>query len=74
MDEKDRMKDMEDQQERIRKNVGRIRNKVVVMSGKGGVGKTTVAVNIASGLAKKGHKVGIMTLTYTDRTSRRCWV
>jgi len=60
MDERDRMKDMEDQQERIRKNVGRIRNKVVVMSGKGGVGKTTVAVNIASGLAKKGHKVGIM--------------
>ncbi|MDG6225519.1 MAG: Mrp/NBP35 family ATP-binding protein [Candidatus Thermoplasmatota archaeon] len=60
MDQNERMKEMEEQQERIRKNVGRIRNKIVVMSGKGGVGKTTVAVNIASGLAKKGHNVGIL--------------
>lgn len=60
MGQNDRMKEMEEQQERIRKNVGRIRNKIVVMSGKGGVGKTTVAVNIASGLAKKGHNVGIL--------------
>jgi len=60
MDSNDRMKQMEEQQQRIRSNIERIRNKIVVMSGKGGVGKTTVAVNIASGLAKRGHKVGIM--------------
>ena len=30
------------------------------MSGKGGVGKTTVSVNLALGIASKGHKVGIM--------------
>jgi len=60
MKDSDRMREMEQQQERIKQNISRIRNKIVVMSGKGGVGKTTVAVNIASGLARKGKSVGIM--------------
>jgi ATP-binding protein involved in chromosome partitioning len=38
----------------------RIRHKIAVLSGKGGVGKTTVAVNIAALLAKKGYKVGLL--------------
>lgn len=33
---------------------------VAVGSGKGGVGKTTVAVNVAIALAKLGHRVGLM--------------
>ena len=37
-----------------------IKNIVAVVSGKGGVGKSTVAANIATGLAKKGLKVGIV--------------
>ncbi|MDR9418975.1 P-loop NTPase [Gracilimonas sp.] len=37
-----------------------VKNIVAVASGKGGVGKSTVAVNIAAALAKKGHKVGLM--------------
>lgn len=35
-----------------------IKKKLVVLSGKGGVGKSTVAVNIAAGLADSGFKVG----------------
>jgi len=52
-------KDIE-QQERLKVNLSRIKNKLIVISGKGGVGKTTVAVNLAYGLAVKGYKVGIL--------------
>jgi Mrp family chromosome partitioning ATPase len=38
----------------------KIKNKFIVMSGKGGVGKTSTAVNIAIAMADKGFKVGIM--------------
>jgi len=37
-----------------------IKNIIVVASGKGGVGKSTIAVNLALGLAKKGAKVGLI--------------
>ena len=37
-----------------------IQNLVAVGSGKGGVGKTTVAVNLAVALAKSGHSVGLL--------------
>jgi ATP-binding protein involved in chromosome partitioning len=37
-----------------------VKHKIVVMSGKGGVGKSTIAVNIAAGLANRGHSVGIL--------------
>lgn len=37
-----------------------VKHKLVVMSGKGGVGKSTVAVNIALELANQGYKVGLL--------------
>src|SRR6202521_2581743 len=37
-----------------------VRNLIAVGSGKGGVGKTTVAVNLAIALAKLGHKTGLL--------------
>ncbi|MBR0457936.1 MAG: Mrp/NBP35 family ATP-binding protein [Victivallales bacterium] len=40
--------------------LGAIKHKLVVLSGKGGVGKSTVAVNLAFGLASSGAKVGLL--------------
>ena len=37
-----------------------VRFKVAVASGKGGVGKSTVAANLALALARLGHTVGLM--------------
>lgn len=48
------------QENAITLSLGKIKNKILVMSGKGGVGKSTVSVNLALGLAKRGHKVGLM--------------
>ena len=42
------------------KKLGDIKHKIMVMSGKGGVGKSTTAANIAIGLSKKGYKVGLL--------------
>ena len=49
-----------EQGKRLKENLSRIKNKLLVISGKGGVGKTTVAVNIAYGLSMKGYKTGIL--------------
>src|SRR5512135_1483832 len=37
-----------------------VNNIVAVGSGKGGVGKTTIAVNLAVALAKLGHRTGLL--------------
>src|SRR5690606_22951518 len=37
-----------------------VKNVILVMSGKGGVGKSTVATNLALGLKARGHRVGLL--------------
>jgi len=49
-----------EQEKRLKERMLKIKYKLIVMSGKGGVGKTTVAVNLAYGLADKGKRVGIL--------------
>jgi len=44
----------------IRENMKDVKHKIVVLSGKGGVGKTTVATNLAVSFAKNGLKSGIL--------------
>ena len=44
------------------KRLGKIKHKILVMSGKGGVGKSTVATNVAFALSEKGFKVGLMDI------------
>ena len=56
----DNKSDYDIQNEKIQNRMSLIKRKIVVMSGKGGVGKTTVTVNIASALASMGLKVGIL--------------
>jgi len=48
------------EQQRLQANMGQVKYKFMVLSGKGGVGKTSVAVNMAVTLAKEGYEVGIL--------------
>ncbi len=49
-----------EQDKRLKERMSHLKHKIVVISGKGGVGKTTVAVNLSYGLALRGNRVGIL--------------
>ena len=49
-----------DQDASVEGSLEKIKNKFIVLSGKGGVGKTSTSVNLALALANMGFKVGIM--------------
>lgn len=48
------------QDAQIAERLKHIKHKIFVMSGKGGVGKSSVTVNLAAALAEKGYRVGIL--------------
>jgi len=57
---KDKQARMQVQDQEIKEKLKEFKNKLLVMSGKGGVGKSTVAAYLAVGLARKGFQVGLM--------------
>ncbi len=48
--------------EKVSKNMEKVKNKFMVFSGKGGVGKTTVSVNLSYSLKQKGYTVGLLDI------------
>ena len=56
--------DIEELKEKLmlEQNTLGIKHKIMVMSGKGGVGKSSIAANIAVGLSMKGKQVGLMDI------------
>ncbi len=54
-----------EEQKKLEKTLTNIKHKIIVMSGKGGVGKSTVATNLAVAFAKMGKKTGILDVDIT---------
>ena len=51
---------IQEESKKIQDKMLKIKNKIMIMSGKGGVGKSTVSVNLAVGISLEGKKVGIL--------------
>ena len=56
------------QMDDIKKRMSQIKHKIAIISGKGGVGKSLITVNLAISLAKTGKKVGILDADLTGPT------
>lgn len=50
--------------EALARRLSKIKHKILVLSGKGGVGKSTVAVNLAVALAMEGWKTGLLDVDF----------
>ena len=51
-----------DEDKVLKDRMSRIKHKIIVMSGKGGVGKTSVSVNLSYALAQAGREVGLVDI------------
>jgi ATP-binding protein involved in chromosome partitioning len=54
-----------EEEDLIKEKISQIKHKIAVISGKGGVGKTLVTINLATALAKNGKKVGVFDADLT---------
>ncbi len=54
--------EQKEQEKRLKENLSKIKNEILVLSGKGGVGKTTVSVNLGYGLALRGFETGVLDI------------
>lgn len=59
-EEREGTRGMMEQEEAVKARMEKVKHKIMVMSGKGGVGKTTVAANLAFALGMRGLDVGLM--------------
>jgi Mrp family chromosome partitioning ATPase len=57
---KEKMEASKKLDEKLKQNMSQIQHKILVLSNKGGVGKSLVAVNLVCSLSEKGFKVGIL--------------
>ena len=55
-----RQREHEQQQKRLVARAAQIEHEILIISGKGGVGKSTVAANLARALAARGSRVGLL--------------
>ena len=60
--DRDMQKQMALEQAQVRKRMASIKHKILVLSGKGGVGKSTLAVNLAVSLALAGKPTGLLDI------------
>jgi len=65
MNEQEKQKFFEEEEKRIAENVSKINHRIAVFSGKGGVGKTTVSVNLAFCFQMEGFSTAILDADIT---------
>lgn len=56
------LNEVDQEKQQIKSRMGKIKHKILVLSGKGGVGKSTVAANLAVSLSLNGKRVGLLDI------------